>query len=139
MSAFGELFKLIIYIFLCIPPFIIILLAFLNGKRFLKKGLILLLVSIIPITIVSYNDYSKYKKEKLRYVGSYSLTEYTNCEFCILKLNEDSSYSVSSSTNNIIESGNWKYSRIGDYWIVSIGKEGQLGVRNYKYYSFNKE
>ena len=135
MSGLGELIKLFIYALLAVPPLIIIILLILNKKPFLKKGLILLSISLIPITIIGYIDYSNHVEAELNYVGTYNLTEYPNYDFCILILNKDNTYSISSQ-NNIIERGKWKYRSGGDYWIVDIGKNGQLGAGNYKYKDF---
>ena len=94
-------------------------------------------MAIIPLTLFAYNQYSNHREAELKYVGTYYLTDYPDCESCVLILNKNNSYSVANQENEF-EHGNWKYRSGGDYWIVDIGEYRQLGTGNYRYnYSEN--
>ncbi len=121
-----------VQLFWCIPPLGVLLLLVLNGKKFFKKGSILFIISVLPITFLTYNKYKRHNEEAMRYVGTYQLTEYTEDSKAILKLNKDYSYTVSIQ-NNMLEQGEWEYDSGGDYWIVDIGDYGQLGSGKYQY------
>lgn len=132
MSAIGELIVLIIYLILCVPPIWIILLLILRGKKFRTKGITYLLIGLIPLTVFSYNQYSNHKDAEIKFVGFYYLTEYPDCNPCKLNLKENNTFTVYNGKEEI-ERGKWKYRSGGDYWIVDIGKYGQLGSGKYKY------
>jgi hypothetical protein len=131
MSAIGELVVWIIYAILCIPP--LRALFILRKNKFNKNGAIYLVVASIPLALFAYSQYSNHRKAELEYVGIYYLTEYPNCDSCVLHLNRDNSYSVTLNGNEL-EHGNWKYRSGGDYWIVDIGEHGQLGTEKYTYH-----
>lgn len=132
MLALGELFILIIYIILCIPTLAIILILIADRKRHKSKRLIYLLISLLPVSLFAYHQHTEHRQQKLKYVGVYALTAYPNCNACTLHLNKNNTYRVCRDTTEI-ERGNWNYRSGGDYWIVDIGKSGQLGSGNYTY------
>lgn len=132
MSALGELFVFIIYIFLTLPILFGIGLLILNRNRIKPRHFIILLACSIPLFVFSYNQYSNHRKAELKYVGEYKLTHYPDCETCILKLYKNNHYSVKHNDNEL-ESGKWQYRSGGDYFIVDIGKYGQLGSGKYKH------
>lgn len=85
--------------------------------------------------IVRFNACEKedQKKSQLEHVGIYYLTNYPNCEHCILVLNEDQTCQVTSN-DSILEKSNWHFESGGDYWITYIGTDGrQLGSGIYTY------
>ncbi|MEY8848593.1 hypothetical protein AB9K26_07245 [Psychroserpens sp. XS_ASV72] len=132
MSALGELFVVLIYVILTIPIIIMIGLILVKRKKIKTKYFIYLLVSSIPLIFFSYSQYNNHRQAELRYVGTYNLTDYPNCKTCILKLKKNNTYSV-LKRNVEIEKGDWNFRSGGDYWIVDIGKFGQLGTGKYKY------
>ncbi len=131
MSAIGELIVWIIYAILCIPP--LRALFILRKNKFNKNSTIYLVLSFLPLALFAYSQYSNYREAELEYVGKYYLTEYPNCDSCVLHLKRANSYSVTLNGNEL-EHGYWKYRSGGDYWIVDIGEYGQLGTGKYKYH-----
>ena len=137
MFGLGELVILLIYLILCIPPLLIIALLVLREKEFLTKGLIYLTLALLPIILFSHHQYAKHREAELKYVGTYYLSEFPNCDSCILHLKDNNSYSVTTQEHEI-ENGAWEYCSGSDYFIVYIGEYGQLGGGDYKYsYSEN--
>ncbi|SDK45344.1 hypothetical protein SAMN05421823_102769 [Catalinimonas alkaloidigena] len=101
-------------------------------KKSTVREFVYLTIALIPITLFSYIQYINQRNAELEYVGVYYLTEYPNCDTCVLNLNSDNAYTVIFD-DRTLEQGKWKYSSGGDYWIVDIGKNGQLGSGKYKY------
>ncbi len=133
MSAIGELIVFLIYFILSIPILIFLIgLIKSKGKQITKKRLIWLIISTILLILYGYAQYSSHRKAELDYVGIYQLTEYPDCDSCILELMSDNYYIVREK-QNIIEKGRWKYKSGGDYWIVYLGEFGQLGTGKFRY------
>lgn len=135
MSAIGEILEFIVYLILLIPPLCIIILVIVREKEFLKKGLFYLSVALIPLSLYTYSEYSNHREAELKYVGKYYLTNYPDCEPCVLILNKNNCYSV-TKLNKELEQGKWRFRSGGDYWIVDIGEHGQLGTGEYRYNRF---
>ncbi len=132
MSTIGELIIFLIYFILSIPIFIFLIGLIKSKGKQIKKRLIWLIISTVLLIFYSYAQYSSHRKAELDYVGIYQLTEYPDCDSCILELNSDNLYIVREK-QNIMEKGKWKYKSEGDYWIVYLGEFGQLGTGKYRY------
>lgn len=132
MSAFGELGRFLIYIMLTIPFVLIIGLLLLKRRNYKFTHLIYLLLCSAPLLAFSYQHYNKHRQAELKYVGEYKLTNYLDCEACILVLYEDNTYTVYNKVY-VVEFGEWKFRGGGDYFMVDIGKKEQLGSGKFKY------
>lgn len=121
----------IIYLILLLPLAWIVA-RLMREKKSTVREFVYLTIALIPITLFSYIQYINQRNAELEYVGVYYLTEYPNCDTCVLNLNSDNAYTVIFD-DRTLEQGKWKYSSGGDYWIVDIGKNGQLGSGKYKY------
>ena len=133
MAALGELIIFLIYALLTI--FVLVALGKLIWPRKennRKWAFFWLIIALIPLTLFSYSQYINHRTSELEEVGVYHLTQYPNCESCLLELKEDNSYSVSKA-DKIIENGKWHNESGGDYWITYIGESGQLGNDIYRY------
>jgi hypothetical protein len=131
MSALGQLFIYVIYFILGIATISFLVLTF---KR--KNKLISGLATII-FGFLLYNFYSlqskNYKENQLSQVGLYYLTEYPNCDSCIIELKENQTYKVKNN-EQVIEKGNWHYEIGGDYWITYLNNDNyQLGNGKFRY------
>ena len=113
MSALGELFGFISCVFLALPIIIGIGLLALNWKKIKPKHIIILFVYAIPLFSFCYNQYSNHREAELKYVGKYKLTNYPNCETCLLVLYKNNQYVVKQSDYEV-ESGKWHYESGGD-------------------------
>ncbi len=131
MWAIGELIIWIIYGILSLP-LILIITQLIRKKKVSIKGLVYLVIALMPLFLFGYNMYIKQRKVELKYVGVYYLTDYPNCDSCVLNLDKNNLYTVVFNERTL-EQGRWKYSSGGDYWIVDIGERGQLGSGKYKY------
>jgi len=133
MAALGELLLVIVYTILSIP-FLILLVQFIRKRKQKnkKKRLLWMLISLAPLILYGYWQYSGHRQLELENVGKYKLTNYPNCDSCILELKPDNHYYIFDK-EKIIEKGKWGYRSGGDYWIVDIGENGQLGAGNYNY------
>jgi hypothetical protein len=78
------------------------------------------------------NNYQNHKNAEAEYVGIYTLTSYPNCAACRLYIEPDNYYEVRES-RTVKERGEWRYESGGDYWIVYVNEDEQLGVGNYSY------
>ena len=83
------------------------------------------------------NNKNNYKESQLQYVGTYDLTNYPNCDSCVLTFKEDNTYKVTDKSK-IIETGDWYYDFGADYFIVYINKKkDRLGDGRFKYQNSN--
>ena len=135
MFGLGSLANFIGYFILSIPPICVLLFFGIIGKRSLKVWIIIFLISIAPLSFAVYEEYTEHLKEQLQHVGRYYLTEYPNCDSCILFLKSNLSYSVFKYESEI-EQGKWRFRSGSDYFIVDIGEHGRLGTGNYTYHSY---
>lgn len=132
MSSIGDFIVFIVYSILLVPPILIIIFLIFRKKRFTIKRSVYLVVAFIPLIFFGSFQYKNKRDFELKYVGIYFLTEYPNCDSCLLILTKDNSYSVTKNGTKI-ETGHWNYRGGGDFWIVDIGKNGQLGSGKFKY------
>ncbi|WP_298903445.1 hypothetical protein [uncultured Psychroserpens sp.] len=133
MSALGELIVFGIYVILIIPILLTLIVCIKRKKKL--SGTLFIIISLIPLALFSYSQYQNHRDAELDYVGIYDLTEYPNCDSCILKLNDDNTYLVSIEGSKI-EHGKWNFRSGGDYWIVDIGEHGTLGSGRFKYTTY---
>ncbi len=137
MWALGGLFYAAIYVLLALVV-LILLAAAVFAKR--RKLMYLILAMVFGCFIFIYYTTNKanYKAAQLAHVGTYELTNYPDCDSCILALKEDNTYTVTDKTKKI-ESGDWHYDFGADYFIVYLNNErDQLGVGRFRYvYSKN--
>ncbi|CAN5546654.1 hypothetical protein BH11BAC3_BH11BAC3_22330 [soil metagenome] len=136
MWALGELFYGFIYVLLALG-----FLIFLSASVFVKRRKIMYFVWSVVFASLFYiyhtNNKNTYKISQLQYVGSYDLTNYPNCDSCILIFKEDNTYNVTKNSK-IIESGDWHYDFGADYFIVYINQEKErLGHGRFKYQNAN--
>ena len=82
MSAIGELIVWIIYAILCVPT--IVALFILRKNKYIKNGAIYLVIASLPLALFAYSQYSNQREAELKYVAKYYLTEYPNCDSCVL-------------------------------------------------------
>ena len=137
LGALSSLLTWIAYFILALPPLWLLTLLILREKEYRKKGLAYFSVALLPLIILVYTNYTTFREKELKYVGSYSLTDYPNCSSCILILYKNNSYEVKNEGKNV-EEGEWKYRTGSDYWIIDIGEFGQLGSGIYQYKHFNQ-
>lgn len=133
MSALGELIIIGIYLVLSIPLILTLIVALLRKKKKTLNRLLYPFLAAIPLILFSYFQYQNNRQAELKYVGIYYLTNYLNCKSCTLKLNTDNTYIVSKDSTDL-ENGKWNYRSGGDYWIVDIGENGQLGTGKFEYH-----
>jgi hypothetical protein len=74
----------------------------------------------------------QHSKEENSYIGAYPLTAYPDCLTCILYLMPNKHYEVRQGSV-IKQQGPWYYESGGDYWIVHLESDGQLGFGRYAY------
>ena len=133
MTAFGELIVYFIYFFLGAGTIVFLVLTFKTRKSF--KPWALMGVILFCLLLFRYNSYLKdsYKKKQLDQVGTYYLTNYPNCDSCILVLKEDMTYEIKSKSKTV-ERSNWHYESGGDYFITYLDNDRhQLGAGDYSY------
>jgi hypothetical protein len=136
-SALGELFVYIIYFVLGIACIFFVRLTF-TTKRQNKiwtgfAGLFFIFL------LFKYHSYlsNSYKKNQLSQVGLYYLTNYPNCDSCVLELKENQTYQIKRK-GQIIEQSNWHYEVGGDYFILYLDNDKhQLGSGDYAYEKYN--
>jgi hypothetical protein len=136
MWALGELLVLIIYIVLALPPLIMLLLTIhrWNSNHSVRKTNVIWLIALsLPFLIFVISNVHKHRQHTLRYVGTYYLSSYPNCDGCKLELNRNMRYRVFNDIKTF-ESGKWHFESGGDYTITYIGKSEQLGSGIFLYY-----
>lgn len=75
---------------------------------------------------------ANHRRAEDEYVGTYSLTIYPHCPTCMLHLRPDRLFEVRQGST-VKEQGRWHYESGGDYFIVYINEDGQLGSGKYTY------
>ena len=132
MTALGELLIFIIYLFFGTLLLVRIYKEFKSKTKLKTDSIKRIIFSALPLILWASWMYYVHRTNELDCVGKYILTEYPNCDSCILELKSDNFYQVTSN-EIVIEKGEWNYDSGGDYWIVEIGKHGQLGSGKFKY------
>ncbi len=133
LSALSELFVYLIYFILGLGSIIFFGLT-ITTKRKNKvwTGLVGLFFVFLIFKYYSYET-NLYKKNQLTQVGFYYLTNYPNCNSCILELKENQTYEVRNQ-GKIVEQSNWHYKVGGDYFILYLDNDNhQLGSGDYIY------
>ncbi|WP_298420691.1 hypothetical protein [uncultured Kordia sp.] len=128
----SLLMPFIIYFLLLLPPSICFLVVIAKGKKFFKKGMIILFTVSIPLIVKIRSDYIIYKESKYKYPGEYYLTEYPNCTSCTLHLKKNKTYIIINDSTTL-EKGTWNYRKGSSYAIITMNSDKQLGVGNYSY------
>jgi hypothetical protein len=94
----------------------------------------------VLVLLVSFH-YSDRQRTEEEYVGTYSLSAYPHCPTCVLQLRPDRRFEIRQGSI-VKEQGRWHYESGGDYFIVYINENEQLGHGNYAYdtaqYSFSR-
>lgn len=85
-----------------------------------------IIFSGLPLILFASWMYYVNRSNELMNVGKYSLTEYPNCNPCILELKTNNLYEVKDD-EKVVEVGKWRYDSGGDFWIVELVEHGQLG------------
>jgi hypothetical protein len=133
MSALGELLIYFIYFVLGLGSLLFLALAFIS-KRTTKiwASLAALFFGSLFFSFRSWQN-DNYKKNQLSQVGKYYLTDYPNCNSCIIELKENLTYEVTNS-GKIIEQSNWHFEVGGDYWITYLDNDNyRLGSGKFTY------
>jgi len=127
MAALGELLVLLVYFVLSIPTLITILIViFSKAKEKRKKRLILAAILSIPFAAFCCLQHFGFKQMELENAGTYTLNEYPNCTRCLLILDSNNTYTVHDN-GKVLRTGKWKLHVGGDYYIVNLDDEYQLG------------
>ena len=71
MAALGILFIYMVYVFLALPIIWFIVSIIIKRKESLKKRIIYLIISAIPFSLFSYNQYRIHKRDELGNIGIY--------------------------------------------------------------------
>jgi hypothetical protein len=133
LSALSELFVYIPYFVLGLACVIFFRLT-IKAKRQKKIGAgIAGLFCIFLLFNYKSCVADSYKKNQLTRVGLYYLTNYPDCDSCVLELKENQTYQI-TKRGQIIEQSNWHYEVGGDYFILYLGNDNhQLGSGDYAY------
>ena len=136
MSALGELFIYIIYFVLGILSIGFLVLTMTSKKKTkILTGLATLFFGFLLFSFKSCQS-RNYKENQLSQVGLYYLTEYPDCDFCIIELKENQTYEVTKN-GQVIERSNWHYEVGGDYLITYLDNDKyQLGNGKFEYYKY---
>ncbi|MES2662385.1 MAG: hypothetical protein V4629_03685 [Pseudomonadota bacterium] len=133
MSALGELLIYFIYFVLGLGTLLFLALTF-TAKRTIRvwAGLGTLFLGFLLFSFKSCQS-DNYKENQLSQVGLYYLTDYPNCDSCIIELKENQTYEVTKH-GQIIERSDWHYEVGGDYWITYLDNNNyQLGSGKFAY------
>ena len=132
-SSLSELFVYIIYFSLSFICSIFLYWTFkTNQKNKIWTGIAVLFFVFLIFKFKSYLADS-YKESQRSHVGLYYLTNYPNCDSCILELKENKSYEIKKQ-GTIIEYSDWNYEVGGDYFILYLdSNKHQLGSGDYSY------
>ena len=139
MAAIGELLVYVVFLFLAVGALHFFVLA--SKTKKVKKLLALLAGAFFCYLLYAYSSYlsESHKNEQLRQVGIYYLTNYPDCENCILELKEDMTYEVRNN-GNVIKKSDWHYESGGDYWITYLDNDNhQLGSGDYSYQKYKRK
>lgn len=133
LSALSELVDYIVYFLLGLACIIFFGLTFTSKrKNKIWTGLAGLFFTFLLFSYKSCLT-DGYKKNQLMHVGLYYLTNYPNCDSCVLELKENQKYEVTKQ-GQIIEQSNWHYEVGGDYFIVYLdSNKHQLGSGDYSF------
>jgi hypothetical protein len=136
MSALGELFIYVIYFVLGITTIaFLVLTIIIKRKAKILTGFATIFFGFLLFSFKSCQSHN-YKENQLSQVGLYYLTEYPNCDSCIIELKENQTYEVTKN-RQVIERGNWHYEVGGDYWITYLDNDKyQLGNGKFAYYKY---
>nr|WP_288836388.1 hypothetical protein [uncultured Flavobacterium sp.] len=136
MAALGELIVLCIYLLLGLGALMLLVLTFKQKKSYKPWTLLGSFFCCALFFAYKYFSDEAYQKSQLSQVGLYHLTNYPNCDDCILQLKEDMTYEV-KNRDKIIERSDWHYESGGDYWITWLDNDRyQLGFGKYSYERF---
>lgn len=133
MAAISELLIYFIYFILGLTSIVFFVLTFTTKKQNkIWTGVAGLFFTFLLFNFKSYES-DNYKKNQLSQVGFYYLTNYPNCDSCVLELKENQMYQV-TKRGQIIEQSNWHYEVGGDYFIVYLDNDKhQLGSGDFVY------
>ncbi|UYZ62318.1 hypothetical protein [Hymenobacter weizhouensis] len=92
-------------------------------------------ISVGLLILFGGSQYYNHQIAAKEYIGVYSLSAYPNCPTCQLYLKADNYYEVRQE-QIIKERGPWRYESGGDYWIVYINTQEQLGSGPFQYTTF---
>jgi hypothetical protein len=137
MSAISELIVLLIFVLLGVCGLAFIFLTFKVRRSNKPWTLLTSFLFIFLIFCFRSCEINGYKNSQLHQVGIYYLTNFPNCDDCILELKEDMTYQVRSK-NKVIENSNWHFESGGDYWITYLDNDrSQLGSGDYAYKKYH--
>ena len=127
MAGLGELIILLIQWGLGLLAFVFLFLVF---KVKPKEKVWMLAGSLFSYFLFfSFRSHLNdlYLDNQRDQVGIYYLTNYPDCDNCILELKEDHTYEVRDDYK-ILEQSDWHYESGGDYWITYLDNDNhQLG------------
>lgn len=133
LSAISDLIPYLIFVFLGLAAIFFLVSTFKANRS--AKPWTLICSAFFCFLIFKFNSWLKerYEKGQLDHVGIYYLTDYPNCDHCILELKEDKTYQVSNN-DTVLEKSNWHFESGGDYWITYLDNDrSQLGGGQYAY------
>jgi len=138
MGSSGALGQLLLYLFygmLLFPGLTLLILSFVFKKR---SALIVGCILVLTVLFHMAWRYEGERRSGLIYVGEYLLTDYPNCDSCILILTKDNCYKVLNKKITI-ETGDWHYDDCCDAFIVYMNNKGdQLGSGKFLYKELRK-
>lgn len=133
ITALSELFDDIIYFLLGLACVMFFGLTFTVKRK--NRIWTALAGCFFVFLLFKFKFYSNdvYKKNQLSKVGVYYLTNYPDCDSCVLELKENQKYVVINN-GRVVEQSNWHYKVGGDYFIVYLDNDKhQLGSGDYAY------
>lgn len=136
MSAIGGLIIYTVYFILVLFCFVsLILIITLKGRHKQLAAGLCLLFGMLFFTFKSCQE-NNYKRNQLKRVGKYYLTNYSNCDSCYIELKEDMTFIVIDNKLEV-ERGTWHHESGGDYMITYLNNENaQLGGGKYSFKNY---
>lgn len=130
----GELIRWVFYGIFLVPVLIfsINLVTRIRRKEGQTRMAMLTAFSLMPFAFVWYLDYSSHQRDKMRNTGTYMLTAYPDCSNCRLEILKNGSFGVLKD-DELVERGKWSYQQQGDFWIVILNDDENLGEGRFLY------
>jgi hypothetical protein len=133
MAGVCFLFEPLVYFLLSLLVLLSIFLT-IKAKKFLKPFALLTAIFFCYL-IFNFRSYliESKKLAQLHRVGFYYLTNYPDCDSCVLELMEDKTYVVRAK-DKVVEKSNWRFEAGCDFWITYLDNDRkQLGSGSYAY------
>lgn len=141
MTAAGILILYIIYGIIILGGLFFVWKIFIS--KTIWRKILFTIYSISCLALLVFMESRKKannKRASLKFVGTYNLTKYPNCDSCKAILKDNNSFQVISykTKDTILEKGSWHYVAYGDFLGVFMDKNEKTmlgsGRFDYSYY-----